>query len=455
MNTKNKQNAIAPIIIAVLITSALTAFSPREARAADEATDMIVELITGSDDDMRLMAIQQVSEAAPGKDATKRFVALLPKLKPDMQAKMIDALGTRGDATARPAILAMLTSKTPAIRVAAAGALAAMASPDDVPALAKQAAAGSEAEQDAARQCLRKLKGEKMNAAMIKAMKDADPKTKIELINALTDRNVTSASPTIAKGLGDSEQTVRTATLKSLSAMGDETHTTALVKHMKAAKDPKERRRTALTLLAVCRRGKAKCAPAVIAGMKGTDASTCILLMRILTEAGGPEALTEVVARMKDDDKNISATALRTLTGWPDRDAVPHLKTMAGDVTNLRNHILSIRALVRLASANKDRPADLTGLTEAMKLASRTEEKTLILGAMSAIATPEALTITAACLDKPELVEPAAQAAVTISEKIIKTNKAQVQTVLQKILQKIIKTAKNETTLTRAKRLLD
>ena len=37
MNTKNKQNAIAPIIIAVLITSALTAFSPREARAADDA----------------------------------------------------------------------------------------------------------------------------------------------------------------------------------------------------------------------------------------------------------------------------------------------------------------------------------------------------------------------------------------------------------------------------------
>ena len=80
-----------------------------DTRAADEAPDeallqMIVELVSDSDRDMRALGLQRVREEAPGEAATKRFVELLPKLPPDAQAGLLEALGERGDAVARPTV---------------------------------------------------------------------------------------------------------------------------------------------------------------------------------------------------------------------------------------------------------------------------------------------------------------------------------------------------------------
>ena len=412
---------------------------------------MIVELITGSDNDMRMMAIQQIREKAPGKEATMRFVALLPKLQGDMQVKLIDALGKRGDAVARPAILKMLGGKTEAMRITAADALAGVADPADIPILAKLAATGSDPEMEAARRSLRLLRGKEMNAAMTEALKGADAKTRIELITALMDRNVSESLPVVLKNVDDPDLAVRLAVLDALCAMADENHTSVIVKRLRSAKDKTERRKAALALLATCRRGKTKCANAVIAGFDGADAATRILLMRVLTEAGGPKSLNEIVARLKDDDKSVSTAALRVLAGWSDRGAVPHLKKLAGDVKNLRNHILAMQGLVRLAGPGKDRPADLTTLSEAMKLATRKEEKVLVLGALCAIPTLESLSLAVSSLESPAIVEDAGFAAVMIAEKISGDDKAQVRAVMQKVA----KTVKNAKTRDRAKKVLE
>ena len=119
MKTKNTRHVTAPrgtertsivhqhtnglLLAAVLLSIGLTSFLTAEARGADDdAVDMIVELVSGSDNDMRELALQQIREKVPGKDATMRFVKLLPTLPTDVQVKLIDALGDRGDAAARP-----------------------------------------------------------------------------------------------------------------------------------------------------------------------------------------------------------------------------------------------------------------------------------------------------------------------------------------------------------------
>jgi len=452
MKTKNARYSNRFLLAAVLLSFGLTTLPTDQAHAADsEAVDMIVELITGSDNDMRMMAIQQIRDKVPGKEATMRFVALLPKLQGDMQVKLIDALGKRGDAVARPAILKMLGSKTEAMRITAAGALAGVADPADIPVLAGLAATGSDPEKKAARRSLRLLRGKKMNAAMTEALKGADAKTRIELITALMDRNVSESVSVVLKSVDDSDLAVRLAVLDALRAMADENHTAAIVKRLRSAKDKTERRKAALALLATCRRGKTKCAEAVIAGFDGADAATRILLMRVLTEAGGPKSLNEIVACLKDDDKGVRTAALRVLARWSDRGAVPHLKKLAGDVKNLRNHILAMQGLVRLASPGKDRPADLTTLSEAMKLATRKEEKVLVLGALGAIPSRESLSLAASSLDAPALVEDAGFAAVMIAEKISGGDKAQVRAVMQKVA----KTVKNPKTRDRAKKVLE
>jgi len=423
-----------------------------EARGADdEAVDMIVEFISGSDKDMRIMAIQQIRDKAPGRDATMRFVGLLGKLPGDLQIKLVDALGARGDRAARPAILTMLGSKNPDMRVASARALSSLASPDDIPVLARLAATGSDPETKAARDSLRQLRGDKMNGAMTEALKNADAKTKIELITALTDRNVTDSIPVLLQSADDSDLAVRLAVLGALRAMANEKHTAVLVKRLGSAGDKTERKQAALALLAVCKRGKTKCAEAVIAGFDGADAAMRIVLMRILTEAGGPKALNEIVARLKDPDKTVSTAALRVLTSWPDRAATAHLKELARDVKNLRNHVLAIRGLIRLGSPGKDRQADLAALGEVMKLATRKEEKVLVLGVLGTIPTAESLAMVASALDSEALAEDAGLAAVLIAEKIGEGDKGKVRAVMQKVTQAV----RNAKTKDRAKKVLE
>ncbi len=452
MKTKTAQHADCLLLTALLVSISFAFFLANESQGAEnDVVDMIVELINGSDNDMRTLAFQQIRESVPGEDATRRFVKLLPTLTTDLQVRLIDALGERGDAVARPTILDMLNSKTEAIRDVAARALPGVANPADVPILAKMAATGTGPETEAARQSLRLLRGDAMNVAMIEAIKKANGKTKIELMGALVDRKVTQSIPAMLESLEDSDLGVRLAVLDALRAMASEEYTAVIVKHLKSAKDKSERRKAALTLVATCRRGRIKTADAVIAGFKGADAATRISLIRALPEAGGVKALSEVVTKLKDKDKGVSSEAVRVLAGWPDRAATPYLKTLAHDKKNLRNHILAIRGLARLASPGKDRTPDFATLSEAMKLATRKEEKVLVLGTLGKIPTLESLTLAASFMDQPTLAEDAGLAAVLIAEKIAKDKKTHVQTILQKVTE----TVQSKKTRDRANKVLE
>jgi len=436
---------------AFLFLSGLAPPLTGEARAADdEAVDMIVELLNDSDNDMRMLALQQIRESVPGNDATKRFVALLPTLPPDVQLKLIDALGERGDTAARPVILEMLNSESADMRAMAALTLPNLARPADIHILAKLAATGSAQEKEAARHSLRQLRGNEMNTAMTEALRDAGAQPRIELISALVDRKVKESVPAVIKSADYPDLGVRLAVLEALRAMADEDHTAVIVKRLKSASDDTERKQAALALRATCRRGQAKCAEAVIAGIDGADAETRIFMMRALAEAGGPESLNEIVARLTDVDEDVRAEAVRVLAGWPDRAANVHLMKLASDVENLRNHILAIRGLVRLASPGENRPVDLAVLGEAMKLATRKDEKVLVLGTLGTIPTLESLALVTPHLDQPALVEDAGFVAVLIAEKVSGGNEDQVHSVMQKVVQSV----QNEKTRNRARKVM-
>ncbi|MDP6523522.1 MAG: HEAT repeat domain-containing protein [Kiritimatiellia bacterium] len=450
---KIKSTLNHPLILAALLFStALASFPTGQALADDDdLINMIVELVKGSDGDMRALALQQIREEIPGEAATTRFVELLPTLPPDLQVEVLDALGERGDAVARPGVLKMLNSKTDAVRAMAARALSGLATPADIPVLAKVAATGSDAEKESARHSLRRLPGNEMNVAMTGALKKADAKTRIELISALIDRDAKESVPAVLESAADSDLEVRLAVLAALRAMADENHVATVVKCLKASKDKSEHKQAELALLATCSRGRAKCADAVVAGFEGADVAARISMVRSLAEAGGPEALGEIVARVKDEDAGVSSEAVRVLAGWTGPAAIPHLKKMAGDVKNLRNHVLAIRGIVRLAAPGKDKPADLATLAETMKLASRKEEKILVIGALGTVPTEEALKLVAAAMDKPELLEDAGFAAVNIAEKITDGSKAEIKVVMTKVADSI----KHERTRERAKKVLE
>ena len=86
-----------------------------------------------------------------------------------------------------------------------------------------------------------------------------------------------------------------------------------------------------------------------------------------------------------------------------------------------------------------------------MKLATRKEEKVMVLGSLGTIPTLESLALVASGLDHPEIVEDAGFVAVLIAEKISGGNKDQVRAVMQKVAEIV----QSEKTRDRAKKVLE
>ena len=125
-----KSNLLRWVMLCLLV-HALLGGTPAIA-IADESSDQldaIVNLICDKDKDMRALGLQQVREEAKGEAATKRLATLLPKLEPEAQAGLLDALADRGDRAARPAVLEMVKSPAEQVRTAALRAVGSLARP--------------------------------------------------------------------------------------------------------------------------------------------------------------------------------------------------------------------------------------------------------------------------------------------------------------------------------------
>jgi HEAT repeat protein len=435
-----------------LLLGQITAPLPAaEEEPSDPLVEMVVELLGDADRDMRALGLQQVREEMPGEAATRRFVALLPELAPDGQAALLEALGERGDATARPTVLEMLKAEDEAVRTAALKALGGLGNESDVQLLAQKAGAGSDVEMAASVQSLIRLKGEGVTAAIVSAMKDSDPGVRVALLDVLASRNAREAIPTVLESTKAPDASVRLAALGALRYLADETHIAEVVNTLKETKTATDRGKAELALLVVCSRGREKCVEPIINGMADTDPPTRISLMRGLARAGGPTSLEALVKCLDDDDEPVRDEAVRMLSIWPDSAVAPHLMQFAKTDDNLRYQVLAIRGLVRLASPQEDKPADLKMLAEVMELAKRPQEKRLVLGILGTIAEPGALAIATPAIDDRALADEAALAAVMIAEKIKDGSKDEIRAAMDKVLEH----AKNQEIRDRAKKVVD
>ena len=180
--------------IVALFAALIVGVSPRAAwcAAADNNSDDLVgtiaTLLGDQDKDIRALGLQQVREAAKGTKATEQFAALLPKLPPDAQVGLLDALADRGDKAARPAVLELLKSRDKSIHDAAMRALGSLGEAADVPSMVRELNGRTGPGQVAVRASLMHLPGRAVDAAIADELKGAKPEIRAELIQFLGAR---------------------------------------------------------------------------------------------------------------------------------------------------------------------------------------------------------------------------------------------------------------------------
>lgn len=447
---------IAPWLpLGLLCLVFLVSAVPAQASDDDELVSMIVNLLGDSDKDMRALALEQVRTEAKGASATQAFAAQLPKLPPDGQAALLQALADRGDTAARPAILNVLdTSRDESVKSAAIKALGVLGEPSDTARLVKTLAEGVEAEQAAARASLGRLTGPSVSSLIAAEMKRASPAMQVTLIGILTTRRAMDAIPDILAATLKEDPSVRTAAMAALGQLAGPGHIAEMLRGvLKAAAGP-ERDAAEKAVMFVCARienpeKRAEPLLAALAKFQGTERA---VLLPVLGRVGGSEARKLIETAIGQADTQTHEAGLRALCNWPDASVAERLTQLAQADPHDEHRTMALRALVRVAPLPDGRPDrdKLDLLKKAITLCQRDADRNLALQRASAIRIVETLRFLLPYLDEPAYAAQACRSIVELAHhrNLREPNKAE----FDRALDKVIATSKDATLVDRAQR---
>jgi HEAT repeat protein len=363
----------------------------------------------------------ELAHVVPGPEATRAVAQRLPKLPIPRRALVVQALGSRGDKAALPAIRAAAKEGDPAVRIAAINALVKLQDAASLNLLADAAVVKEEAIAATAATALVSLQGASVDETLIRQAGGSDPARSLAAIEALSRRQTRAARPVLLKVAGEGEPVVRLAALKALTDLATDADVEALLALLNKARSAADIEAVEGTLTAVATRSAGTGSPALLAGALGAaQHPQKMALLRILAAVGGTAALQAVRSSLKDSNAEVRESAQNALADWPTADAAPDLLALARDAENPTHMLLALRGFLRLA-ADESLPVErrLAMSGDARTLITRDEERRQWLGALGAIPSPTSLTLIAPYIGAAEVNEEACSAAVSVARKLL------------------------------------
>ncbi len=416
-------------------------------QAADEAgadlVKLVVNLLGEKDKDLRAVGLEQVRSDAKGADATRQFAAQLPKLPAESQVALLGALADRGDAAARPALLALLDAAPPEpVFVAALAALGPLGEPTDLTRLIAALSAPSKARQAAARASLVNLRGEAVPALIANELKAAPAALRIALVEILVARHARQAVGEILPLSVDKDPAVRMAAMSALGQMAGGEQITAMLPGVLKAEKGAEREAAEKCVMFACARTSdpERRAEPVLAGWGGLSPADRLTVLPTLGRVGGSAVLAIVEAAIADSDAQRHAAGIRALCNWPDAAIAPRLIELVRSDDHPEHRTLALAALTRVAPLPDKRSGDekLEVLKTAMSLSTRDEERNQVLRRASAVRTLPTLHFIVSYLDEPACAQQACESIVEMAHhrEFREPNKAEFDMLLDQVIAK-------------------
>ncbi len=425
------------------------------ASGQDDAIDIVLNILKSGDQDMQAVAIAMVKEM-PGPEVTKALAKELPNLSAASQVQLLSALGDRGDAAALPAVITAVKSKNESVRIAALKAIGQLGEASSVGLLAQTAAATRGAEQKAARESLYRLRGPDVDETILSGIPKAETKTKVELIRSTGERNISTSVSTLLKTAKDPDRKVRIESLKVLKVVAGPEHLPALVElllNLQSSSDNTEARKT-IAAVAHKIEDKNRQAESVLSVLPAVNdiKKQCSLLI-VLGKIGDSSALPRLREALNGDNVESRGAAIRALAEWPTSEPAVDLLNIAESSDNRVHKILALRGSVRLLGLKSELPAEETIelYKKAMTLAPDASEKRRVLSGLANINSLGALQMASDYLQDKTLIREAESAVIKIAGGI--HDKFPRQT--KDILEKILRTSKNDTLREQAQEIIN
>ena len=421
-----------------------------------EAITIVIDALKSNDPAMQAGAIALVRDI-PGEGVTRALAKELPNLPAAGQIQLLSALADRGDRTALPAVIRATKAKETSVRIAALKALGQLGDASSVTLLARTAAETRGEEQRAAQESLYRLRGPKIDEAVLAEIRSAEPKVKIELIQAIGQRNIAAGVQTLLKTAQDADSKVQRESFKVLKIVADEKHLRSLVELLLNVSSDSVRREAEKTVAAVAHKieDRNRQAEVVLAALPGVkDIKGRCSLLSVLGKIEDDSALGVLRAALKDKEAKVKDAAIRALSSWPNPKPIDDLLKIAKTSDNQIHRILALRGFVRLIGLDGGRPEKETAklYQHAIDLASNVSEKRMVLSGLANAKSVVALVLAANYMVDEAVREEAEVAVVKIAQAIYGSYPQQTKSLLEKM---IIQTSKSKALREEAQKVID
>jgi HEAT repeat protein len=378
----------------------------------------------------------RMAREMPGAETSTWLAAELPSLPAGRQAALLLALGDRNDRVALPVVLAASKSPSLVLRVAALRVLGQLGDPAAL-AILLEAALGDDEAVEVAKDGLKTLPGQEVDAAVTARLSAADAKAKITLFEVAGARRTVAAEPLVRAALADADPAVRAAAMTAMGQLIELKDLQFLIGRALAGATAEEATaaQNALKIAALRMADREGCAAKLAEALKGATGANQAYLFDLLVKVSGPKALETVVVAARAQDLDTKEAATRALGEWVNADAAPALLEMAKSETDAKYQIRALRGYIRIArQLQLPDPARLAMFRTAMTVATRPDEKRLTLDILTRIPSPETLGVATEYLGNSVLRKAAADAAVKIAVKQLNVAPKAVAAAMQKVV---------------------
>ena len=389
---------------------------------SDRAMAVALAALADKDAKVREAAAPALRDV-PGSAATKALAAELGKQDKTVQPILLMVLADRKDSAALPAVVKAAGSDAVGVRLAAIQALGAIGKASTVPLLAGKAT-GEGAEAKAARTSLEQLLGDDIDPAIVKLLGSGDAKVRSEAVRSLAARGASDCIDAVIQAVGDTDAGVAAEALKALRTLAGPKQLPTLVSFLAKVSDAKVRAEAENAVVAAAKKmpPTARPATAPLAAYKKTDQPAVqASLIRVMGRIGHDDALDCLRAAAQSPRADVKDAGIRALAGWPTAEPIAVLRGIAEDTSAPAAHrVIALRGFIGMIQKQSDVSDEqvLADHAKAIALASRTQEKQLVLSKLASLRDRGALAMARQYTKDPAL-KGAADAAVRKIEKLL------------------------------------
>jgi len=381
---------------------------------------LLAEILDSDDTASFRLGLTTVRELE-GPQATGALVSCLEKASPARQAILLHALADRDDDAVLPALLAAAKAGPKTIRLAALAVLHKVGDATSVPVLLQIAVEQDAEVQEAAKMALESLTGDDIDPTITAALARADGAQRAVLLEMVGRRRIASAAPVLIKAADHADADIRAAALAALGEAVGQKDLGVLIKRVVAPQHTEDQSVAEKALRAACVRmpDREACAAQLAAAMEDTPVATQCTILGILGAMGGEGALDALAAAAKSGNDELQDASTRLLGQWMTTDAAPVLLDLAKSLNEGKYQIRALRGAIRILRQfilPDDQRAALC--REALAVATRDDERKLILEVLQRYPSVETLRLTVEVAKTPSLKKKAAAVSLAIAQQI-------------------------------------